>query len=263
MIVWNGSEWQGLGGGGGGSSENAVIQNAVRFGLGTTADANNAFAARLGSALFTAIPEAEGGTGGVYLTLNRESPGSDLGLTLQTGYVTRAVMGLFGSDRFRLAVSDDGGAFRDGLIVDSATGVVDQPALPRFKAYTNHHNAMAVNAWSTLAINVTEFNDQNAFDPASSQFVAPVAGTYMLGASLLFKADATPARMRGRLVRNGTEQIRGSFAESPAFGDASALWLQTMVLAEAGDTFELQGQFRNHPGYFFADYTTFWGAKIG
>jgi hypothetical protein len=42
--------------------------------------------------------------------------------------------GLFGSDKFRLAVSADGASFFEGLIVDNANGVVDQPPLPRFKA---------------------------------------------------------------------------------------------------------------------------------
>ncbi|WP_424931875.1 hypothetical protein [Amaricoccus macauensis] len=41
---------------------------------------------------------------------------------------------LFGSDRFRLAVSADGSTVFDGLSIDNATGIVDQPRLPRFKA---------------------------------------------------------------------------------------------------------------------------------
>ena len=40
--------------------------------------------------------------------------------------MTKALVGLFGSDRFRLAVSADGGTFFDGLSVDNATGIVDQ-----------------------------------------------------------------------------------------------------------------------------------------
>ena len=43
-------------------------------------------------------------------------------------------MGLFGSDRLRVAVSADGSTFFDGLSVDNATCIVDQPQLPRFKA---------------------------------------------------------------------------------------------------------------------------------
>ena len=103
-------------------------------GLGTTADASNPFSAKLNAALWTAKTVAEGGTGDLFYTMNKEAAGDDLGLTLQTGFVTKALVSLFGSDRFRLAVSADGSTFFDGLSVDNASGIVDQPRLPRFKA---------------------------------------------------------------------------------------------------------------------------------
>ena len=38
-------------------------------------------------------------------------------------------------------------------------------------------------------------------------------GTYLFGATLLYKINASAtARMRGRLVLNGTTEIRGSLA---------------------------------------------------
>jgi hypothetical protein len=36
-----------------------------------------------------------------------------------------------------------------------------------------------------------------------------------------------------------------------------------MVPLAAGDTVELQGYFRAADGYFAADHTSFWGAKVG
>ena len=66
--------------------------------------------------------------------------------------MTKALVGLFGSDRFRLAVSADGSAFFDGLIVENANGIVDQPRLPRFKGYTNYDNYVAVDTWTKLGI---------------------------------------------------------------------------------------------------------------
>lgn len=45
--------------------------------------------------------------------------------------------------------------------------------------------------------------------------------------------------------------------------EATALWLQTMVVLTAGDTVELQGNFRAADGYFAADQTSFWGTKVG
>ncbi|MET4130088.1 DUF2460 domain-containing protein [Roseovarius sp. MBR-6] len=73
------------------------------------------------------------------------------------------------------------------------------------------------------------------------------------------------ARMRGRLVLNGTTEIRGSVGEISAthVSLATAIWLQTMVPLTAGDTVELQGYFRVADGYFAADHTSFWGCKVG
>jgi len=81
--------------------------------------------------------------------------GDDLGLTLQTNFVTKALVGLFGSDSFRLAVSADGSTFFDGLTVDNTNGIVDQPQLPRFKAWSNYDNYVGVGAWTKIGLNNT------------------------------------------------------------------------------------------------------------
>ena len=258
LLVYDGSGWIG--------TTPAALQSLALLGLGTTADPANPFSAKLNAALWTAKTVAEGGTGDLFYTMNKEAAGDDLGLTLQTGFVTKALMGLFGSDRFRLAVSADGSTFFDGLIVDNATGIVDQPRLPRFKAYTNYDNYVAVDSWTKIGVNNTDYNDQSAFDASNNRFVAPVAGTYLFGATLLYKVNAsTNARMRGRLVLNGSTEIRGSRGEISGAhaSEATALWLQTMAPLAQGDTVELQGTFRAADGYFAADHTSFWGCKIG
>lgn len=258
LLVHDGSGWVG--------AIPAALQNLALLGLGTTADAANPFSAKLNAALWTAKSIAEGGTGDLFYTMNKEAVGGDLGYVFQTNYVTKALIGLFGSDKFRLAVSQDGSAFYDGMIIDNANGIVDQPRLPRFKGYTNYDNYVAVDTWTRIAINNTEYNDQGAFDAANNRFVAPVAGTYLFGAMLLYKVNSsTTARMRARLVLNGTTEIRGSFGEISGdhVSGATALWLQTMVVLSAGDTVELQGTFRVADGYFAATHTSFWGAKLG
>ena len=258
LLAYNGSTWIG--------TTPTALQNLALLGLGTTADAANPFSAKLNAALWTAKTIAEGGTGDLFYTMNKEAAGNDLGLTLQTAYVTKALVGLFGSDKFRLAVSVDGSSFFDGLIVDNATGIVDLPRLLRFKAYTNYDNYVAVDTWTKIGINNTDYNDQGAFDAANNRFVAPVAGTYLFAATLLYKVNSsTTARMRGRLVLNGSTEIRGSFGEISGAhaSEATALWLQTMVGLAPGDTVELQGTFRVADGYFAADHTSFWGCKIG
>ncbi|MDZ4128655.1 MAG: DUF2793 domain-containing protein, partial [Hydrogenophaga sp.] len=195
LLVYDGAGWIG--------TTPAALQNLALLGLGTTTDAANPFSAKLNAALWTAKTVAEGGTGDLFYTMNKAAAGGDLGIMLQTSFSTRALLGLFGTDQFRLAVSADGSTFFDGLIVDNANGIVDQPRLPRFKGYTNFDNYVGVDTWTKIGINNTEYNDQDAFDAASNRFVAPVDGTYLFGATLLYKVNAsTTARMRGRLVLN-------------------------------------------------------------
>ena len=258
LLVYDGSVWVG--------TTPGELQNMALLGIGTTADAANPFSAKLNAALWTAKTAGEGGTGDLFYTMNKEAAGGDLGYVFQTGYVTKALVGLFGSDLFRLAVSADGSAFFDGFIVDNTSGIVDQPRLPRFQAYTNYDNYVAVDTWTKIGINNTDYNDQGAFDAGNNRFVAPVAGTYLFGATLLYKVNSsTTARMRGRLVLNGSTEIRGSFGEISGAhtSEATALWLQTMAALAQGDTVELQGTFRAADGYFAADHTSFWGVKVG
>lgn len=258
LRVWDGAAWA--------SITPAALQNLSVLGIGTTADAGNPFSAKLNSALWTALSTGEGGTGSLYFSINKQGAAKDLDFSLQQGYVTKALFGLFGSNNVRLAVSEDGSAFLDALIVDRLTGIVDQPRLPRFKAYTNYDNYVGIGTWTKIGLNNTDYNDQGAFDAANNHFVAPVDGTYLFGATLLYKINAsTTARMRGRLVLNGTTEIRGSLGEISAthVSLATAIWLQTMVPLTAGDTVELQGYFRVADGYFAADHTSFWGCKIG
>jgi hypothetical protein len=258
LLVYNGTGWVG--------TTPSSLQNLAQLGLGTTADTSNPFSAKLNAALWTAKTVAEGGTGDLFYTMNKEAADDDLGLTLQTGFVTKALLGLFGSEKFRLAVSPDGNTFFDGLIVDNTSGIVNQPRLPRFKAYTDYDNYVGVGTWTKIGLNNTDYNDQGVFDAGTNLFTAPVDGTYIFGATLLFKVNSsTTARMRGRLVLNGSTEIRGSFGESSAthVSLATAIWLQTMVPLSAGDTVELQGYFRAQDGYFAAEHTSFWGAKIG
>jgi hypothetical protein len=261
FVGWTGTSWGPVGG-----ATPSELQNLSLLGLGATADAANPFAAKLNAALWTAKTAAEGGTGDLFCTMNKEAAGNDIGLTLQTGFVTKALLGLFGTNRFRLAVSADGSTFLDGLIIDEATGIVDQPRLPRFKAYTNFDNYVGIDTWTKLGINMSEANDQGAFDTAANRFVAPVAGSYLLGASLLFRINSSSnARMRGRLVLNGTTEIRGTLGEISGAHTSllTAIWLQTMLPLAQGDTVELQGTFRGADGYFAANHTSFWGCKVG
>jgi Protein of unknown function (DUF2793) len=105
-----------------------ALQNLARLGIGTTADAQNPFAAKLNKALWTALTTAEGGTGDLRYTLNKQAPGNTLSLLFQSGFSGRAELGLTGDDDLRLKVSADGGTWREALRIDRGTGGLDLAA---------------------------------------------------------------------------------------------------------------------------------------
>ena len=258
LLVFDGSAWI--------RTAPTELQALTRLGLGTTADATNPFSAKLNVALWTALPDAEGGSGDLRIMLNKESAPDTLALLLQSGFSGRAELGLVGSDDLTLKVSADGSSWYEAFVVDRSSGNVSEPNRPRFKAYTSYDNYVPLTTWTAIAINATEANDQNVFDAGTYLFTAPTDGTYLLGASLLYKTNgSSSARMSGRLVLNGSTEIRGSLGEISGthYSNATAIWLQTMVPLSAGNTVELQGYFRGADGYFAADHTTFWGMKVG
>lgn len=257
ILVWDGSGWIDI---------LKQFQHVELFGIGTQADAQNVFAAKLNKALWAARMEAEGGDGSLRYTLNKEGPQNVLSLLLQSGWSGRAEIGLAGSDDFSIKVSPDGSQWHEALHVDRQSGIVSAQALPRFKAYTNYDNYVGAGVWTKIGINNADYNDQGCFDAGTNRFVAPVAGTYLFGASLLYKINySADARMSARLVLNGSTEIRGSRGEISGSHESlhTTLWLSTLVSLEAADAVELQGHFREADGYFAADGTTFWGVKVG
>lgn len=106
-----------------------TLQNLTRLGLGTTADAANPFAAKLNTALWTALTTGEGGTGDLRYTLNKQAAGNTLSLLMQTGFSGRAEIGLTGDDNLHVKVSADGAAWAEALRIDRASGTVEATGL--------------------------------------------------------------------------------------------------------------------------------------
>ena len=104
-----------------------ALDGLTRLGLGTGADADNPFAAKLNKALWTALTSAEGGSGDLRYTLNKQAPGNVLSLLMQTGFSARAEIGLTGDDDLRVKVSPNGGTWFEALRIDRATGQVAFP----------------------------------------------------------------------------------------------------------------------------------------
>ena len=104
-----------------------ALNDLSRLGIGTGADADNPFAAKLNKALWTARTTAEGGSGDLRYTLNKQAPGNVLSLLMQSGWSGRAEIGLTGDDDLRVKVSPDGGRWFEALRVARATGDVAFP----------------------------------------------------------------------------------------------------------------------------------------
>ncbi|WP_282129074.1 DUF2793 domain-containing protein [Roseobacter litoralis] len=258
LVVYDGAEWIDL--------DSPELEEIETFGLGMNTLPGTPFSAKLNAALWTALYRADGGTGSLLKTLNKETSADDSGFVFQQGFQTRALFGLFGSDNLRVATTSDGTNFLDALIADNATGIVDQPRLPRFKGVTNFDNFCPAGTWTKIAINDLEYNEQAVFDAATNQFIVPVDGTYQLGALLTFKADSSSAaRMGAQLLIDGVTPITGSEVENTAahFNGRTTISIQTLASLSAGSTVELHGIMRSQPGYFMADRTDFWGFKVG
>lgn len=98
-----------------------------RLGVGGSADEANPLIARLNGALFTALPDADGGTGDVRLSLSKESAADVGSVVFQTAFAARAEIGLVGEDRLSIKVSPDGEVWHEGLSVDPSDGRVAFP----------------------------------------------------------------------------------------------------------------------------------------
>lgn len=97
------------------------------LGIGTAPDAQNLLAAKLNSALYTALTGGEGGSGDLRMVLNKEAAGNVLSFLFQAGWSARAEFGLLGSDDFGLKVSPDGSAWHDAFLIDRNDGSVSFP----------------------------------------------------------------------------------------------------------------------------------------
>ncbi|MGY2047950.1 DUF2793 domain-containing protein [Methylobacterium sp. JK268] len=134
-----------------------ALQNLARLGIGTTADAATPFAAKLNAALWAALTKAEGGSGDLRYTLNKEASGNTLSLLFQTGWSGRAEIGLTGDDDLHLKVSADGSAWTEALRLDRATGgadwrVAEVSAAAAATVDLGALNALAVTLTGTTAI---------------------------------------------------------------------------------------------------------------
>ncbi|WBQ13502.1 DUF2793 domain-containing protein [Hyphomonadaceae bacterium BL14] len=118
LMIFDGSAWREL------DALIRALANLEGLGVGTVPDAVNRFAAKLNTALWTALTTGEGGTGDLRYTLNKEGAGHVLSLLFQSGWSGRAELGLIGDDDLALRVSSDGADWIEALKVNRQTGAL-------------------------------------------------------------------------------------------------------------------------------------------
>lgn len=92
MSVYDGTSWAGL------HSMVDQLNNLTGLGIGTGFDETNVFAAKLNTALWTALYDSEAGTGDLRYTMNKQASGNTLSMVFQSGRSGRAEFGLAGND---------------------------------------------------------------------------------------------------------------------------------------------------------------------
>ncbi|MEE2527222.1 DUF2793 domain-containing protein [Hyphobacterium sp. HN65] len=165
LLVFDGSDWKSY------TALISVIQQLARLGVGTQADEANPFAAKLNTALWTALGVAEGGTGDLRCTLNKESGANILSLLFQSDYEGRAEIGLIGDNNLLLKLSSDGVSWVD--VLRASPDRVDVGATEGL--WLERLNGDALSARRNLLI-----NGDFSIGQRGQQFLSPVAGEYFL-----------------------------------------------------------------------------------
>lgn len=163
QIRFNGTEW---------IPADQVPDSLDQLGIGTSADTINRLAVASPATLLT----HEGA--GHQLKINKAQEGDTASLLFQTGWSSRAEMGLAGSENFSIKVSDDGASFKQAIVLDRLTGATTAPGNPAFSAYSTGTWITVTSPQTDLLFNTTVLNRGNHYDPATSKFTAPVAGLY-------------------------------------------------------------------------------------
>ncbi|WP_019906428.1 DUF2793 domain-containing protein [Methylobacterium sp. 77] len=115
---FDGTGWTGL------ARTISALQNLGLLGLGTSADADNPFSAKLNKALWTARGSGEGGSGDLRTVLNKASAANVLSLLMQSGFSGRAEIGLVADDSLTAKVSADGTNWTHAWRVQPGNGYV-------------------------------------------------------------------------------------------------------------------------------------------
>lgn len=100
----------------------AALGEVAMLGVNATADSTNRLAVRSAAVLFNAVEAADGGTGDVRFTINKEADGDTASLLFESNWSGRAELGLAGDTDLVIKVSADGTTWTEAIRIDRTTG---------------------------------------------------------------------------------------------------------------------------------------------
>ncbi|WPO39026.1 DUF2793 domain-containing protein [Tardiphaga sp. 42S5] len=256
MMVFDGDGWRDL--------RNLALDNVDHLGVHTDADSSNRFSVK-SDAVLLSHDDVTPGSGDLRVTFNKSNSARDVGLTFQSNYSPRALMGLLGDDNLTVKVSADGVSYRTAMTVDRASGQASFEQSPKFLAYLNFDKYCAANTFTKVQFNNARHNDQSAFDAGNNQFVAPVAGIYALGFRVMFKANAAvPTMLTAAMYKNGVELLDDTRMQtsSAIISNRTMLSGHTLLKLAAGDAISVWAAMETNDGYIAAAQNSFHGYRV-
>lgn len=155
VVVRKGSGWHFPGGG---------VREFLGVGINTAGDDVNRLAVK-SDAVLLSHDDVTPGSGNMRLTVNKKTEVHDAGLVFQSGWSSRALLGLLGDDGFTLKVSPDGSTFHTALSVNQADGKLNLGGVPFFDYSTINVMGRALtgtgNSWFGMTVTNTNADMTN------------------------------------------------------------------------------------------------------
>jgi hypothetical protein len=195
ILIYTGTSWADW-------STLLTYQNLPMLGVNTSADATNKLAVKSNAVLFAALEVANGGTGDIRFTVNKEAAAKTASLLFQDNFSGRAEIGLLGNDDFAFKVSPDGSAYFVAFSIDRTSGrILPEPGKLVATAEIN---------LGTVALHSGKFTLTDAAIKPTSKLLVQLA----------------PGPYTGKGTRADEAQMYAgiTFAASPGNGLATVYW---------------------------------------
>ncbi|WP_166418793.1 DUF2793 domain-containing protein [Cochlodiniinecator piscidefendens] len=214
-----------------------LSQTAAMLGVNGTPDAYNKFLCQSEGVLFNHVGSHQ------RTTINKASPTDDASHNFQTGFSSRALSGLLGSDNYSIKVSPDGASYKTALQIDASTGIVSKPHCVAFQATAG---AIPAGTAGAFKAGYDGASAQVVLDPhgavASGVFTAPVDGVYQITGSASTGTGTTHNLTIG-VYKNSALVGKFSLNYFKTFSDVSKTVFLELVL---GDTVYCELEYQNN-----------------